>query len=183
MTARVQQWAPMIEDIREDLGITPAEIPTDVMLALIHVESAGDPQARRKRSRYYGLLQIATPYLYDALDFAGEERRHARTLMGDGAESIKATMRYMQRYSHHHEWSPDRIACAHKGGAGTIREIGKRVRLGMPIDDAVSEVAEITDSKGDLVYVDCRAYLERFRDARRRYLTHIRSDHGASGES
>jgi len=183
MTARVQQWAPMIEDIREDLGITPHDIPTDVILALIHVESAGDPQARRDGSRYYGLLQIATPYLYDALDYAGEPRRHAGTLMGDGAASIRATMRYMQRYAHHHGWSPDRMACAHKGGAGTVREIGKRVRAGMPLDDAVREVAEIVDGDGDHPYVDCAAYLERFRTARTRYLTHIRSDHGTSEET
>lgn len=171
MTERVERYRSLIEQIREDVGATPAEIPTDVILALIHVESAGDPHARRPRSRFYGLLQIATPYLYDALDYAGEPRRHARTLMGEAGESIRNTMRYMQRYAHHHEWDPERMACAHKGGAGTVKKIGQYVRRGLSVDDAMRKTYE------DDGLVDCRAYLERFRDARPRYIHRVRSDH------
>lgn len=172
MTERVEQYRPMVEDVREDVGLTPEQVPTDVILALIHVESAGDAHAHRKRSRYYGLLQIATPYLYDALDYAGEPRRHARTLMGDPWESIRNTLRYMARYEARHGWNPDLMAAIHKSGAGSAKAIMSHIRQGMPVDEAIETAAREKGVPNALEYVN------RFRRARARYIGTVSSHHG-----
>lgn len=96
------------------------------LLALIHVESLGNPNAYRPGSRYFGLLQIADPYLQDAIEFSkGNQNLKARDLAGNAQLSIWATVAYMNRYQRFHNWNPRLIAIAHKGGAGTLRRFSE----------------------------------------------------------
>lgn len=133
------------------------------LLALIHVESHGDPEARRDGSAYHGLLQIAQPYLDDALDYTGEPGRDVGDLMGDGEASIRATVAYLCRYSRFHQWHPTLVAVAHKAGAGTLATTAENVESGMPLSDAVDAAADhhSVPRVGE--------YLRRFERARQVY--------------
>lgn len=96
------------------------------LLALIHVESLGNPSAYRPGSKFFGLLQIADPYLQDAQDFSKENQNlKAKDLAGDASLSVWATVAYMTRYQRFHQWNPTLIAIAHKGGAGTVRRFSE----------------------------------------------------------
>lgn len=93
------------------------------VLALIHVESTGNPYARRPRSRFYGLLQISDVYAKDAFEFIGKKPKPASSLIGDGEQSLQVFKWYMTRYEHIHKWDDEKIAVLHKAGPTGLRRI------------------------------------------------------------
>lgn len=116
--------------------IVPNLKPNEV-LALIHVESTGDPYAQRARSRYYGLLQISRPYLKDALDYAGKSGWSISSLRGNGRRSLIVFNWYMKRYDSLHDWDPNKVALLHKMGPSDFRKALRKAGRGLGFSDAV----------------------------------------------
>lgn len=126
---RVSRWAEEVGRQRSALGLTAAQLPTPVVLSLIHMESAGDPHVHRPRSQYHGLLQMGRPA---GLDVGLEDRGIGTTaeLSGDGARAIELHMRYLIRYQSRHDWVPWRVAALWKGGPGTAQTLAQQLDAG-----------------------------------------------------
>lgn len=58
MSENVTRWADEARIARERAGLSADELPLSVILAIVHVESGGNPKARRPDSQYYGLTQV-----------------------------------------------------------------------------------------------------------------------------
>lgn len=136
------------------------------MLAIIHIESTGDPYAKRHGSQYYGLLQVSDAYMQDALEYAGKEIVRAEVLHGDGAKSLRVFRWYMHRYSHLHEWKPELVALIHKCGPGGLAEILEGVENGLTMEESI----KLNDTPGAL------DYLKKFRRYRVLYGNSISSE-------
>lgn len=143
----VKAWAPVVDNLADTLD-------PYVVLSLIHVESTGNPNARRFGSRYYGLLQISDLYIHDALDFAGIPRQPASSLMGDGQKSIRVFVWYMERYEFLHGWEPEKVATLHKVGPTAFQRIQRR----MDKEGITFQASVCRDSTPNV----CR-YLNRYR--------------------
>lgn len=143
----VLAWEPSVVNLVDTLD-------PSVVLSLIHIESTGNPAARRAGSRYYGLLQISDMYIYDALDVVGSPREPASTLRGEGVESIRVFVWYMTRYEFLHNWEPEKVVVLHKVGPTAFQRIQRRMaREGVNFSDSVCR-----DSTPNA----CE-YLERYR--------------------
>lgn len=150
----IQKVLDHLPTIQKVTGNDPSENAT--YLALIHIESSGDPFAVSKSGSFHGLLQIGVGYLQDATDFAKKKRFHPRELVGDAERSIWAVMQYMGRYQQWHKWEPDLMALAHKAGAGTVRSVAEGRKT----------IDQITDW-------NTPEYLRRFRRAYQAYLIEL----------
>lgn len=162
VSKRVLSWADTVHEQLERFGLGDQVHVVDV-LALIHVESGGDPFAHRAGSQFRGLLQIGRPYLTDALQWLGQEPRDQSTLHGDGAASIAATLAYLCRYAPYHLWDPTLIAVIHKGGPRTCRSIRDEEQAGGYLHAAIDQ-AEVS-----IPIPALREYVRRFRCARAVY--------------
>ncbi|MFW5966313.1 MAG: hypothetical protein ACOCV2_02290 [Persicimonas sp.] len=166
----VARWLPKICTVRESLCLSPLSYRADTLLALIDVESAGDPHAHRDGSQFWGLLQIADAYAQDACDYLGIDPIPAAELDGDGEQSIRLTLGYMESYSDLHRYAPSRIAALHKGGAGTAAQVREELRDGSSLNRALEHVEEqYTDNNGRPYAPNLTEYVERFRQARKRW--------------
>ena len=58
MSDQVARWRAQAEHARAQAGLSEQEVPTAALLAIIHVESLGQPDARREGSQYHGLTQV-----------------------------------------------------------------------------------------------------------------------------
>lgn len=58
MSDQVARWRAQAEHARAQAGLSEQEVPIAALLAIIHVESLGQPDARREGSQYYGLTQV-----------------------------------------------------------------------------------------------------------------------------
>lgn len=153
ISMQVLTWAPSLEIVEE--------LETYEMLALVHMESTGDPEARRTESRYHGLLQISDLYMEDALDYANEPIQPASTLIGEGARSIQIFYWFMQRYSSMHNWEPEKVAVIHKTGPTEFQRILSRQRQGQTFDEAVCS----SPMEGACEYLNrFRTYRSLYRD-------------------
>lgn len=113
-------WLPYIRQIRNDLGMTPETLSDATVLALIEIESRGDPKAHRANSQYWGLLQIGTD---NGATFGLLPSTMAgMTDIDAGVTSIRHFMRYASLNKSSHEWVPEMVALMWKGGAGTVRK-------------------------------------------------------------
>lgn len=125
----VTRWTAEVEQQRAARNLTATQLPTAVVLALIHVESAGDPSAHRPRSQFHGLLQMGRPA---GLDVGLPDRgvRTSETLHGNGPLAIELHLRYLIRYQSRHEWVPWRVAALWKGGPGTAATLAAQLAAG-----------------------------------------------------
>jgi hypothetical protein len=129
-----------------------------VILALIDVESAGDPEAHRKGSQFYGLLQMGK---MAGLDVGIQSTAVLSGEDGDpeSEDDIEAFLRLCERYSDRHGYHPYRIAALWKGGAGTAKTIGALLAEGETFEFALA-AAELRHKIPNL-----REYVLRFRKA------------------
>jgi hypothetical protein len=58
MSDQVARWRAQAEHARAQAGLSEQEVPTEALLAIIHVESLGQPDAHREGAQYYGLTQV-----------------------------------------------------------------------------------------------------------------------------
>lgn len=160
----VADWTHDIQTIRLLSGITSEEIPTDVVLAFIAVESNGDPHARRPGSQYHGLLQMGRGAAADV------GLPSPSVLDGDGQAAIKAFLDYQRRYVKYHDWAPARMAICWKGGPGTCKAVNRRLRAGDSLREAVTWAEKYTlDDDDDIEVPNVNKYLDRFKAARNKY--------------
>lgn len=118
----VKRWQPVIQRVRaDDVNLSPQQYPDWVVLALIDIESDGDPSARREGSQYYGLLQIGE-------DNAADVGATNSDFDGDGRASIRAFFLYQERYRDFHSYDPELIALLWKAGPGTVEDYRRLLR-------------------------------------------------------
>lgn len=113
--SNVGQWRSVIREERAALGLTEEEYPDETLLAIIHIESSGDPYARRTNddgelSQFVGLMQVGKKNAADVDD------RQNTDFMGEGRLSIEHYLRYQERYRSRHGGDPQKQAMLWKGG-------------------------------------------------------------------
>ena len=126
---KVERWTDTVAFVQNDVGV---RIPTPIVLAIIQVESEGNPKAHRPGSQFYGLTQVGRD--------VAKETGTDRMVMGLGGvpgarEAIRAFYRWAHRYHRLHLWDPDRMALGWKGGVGTLKSYNALVRAGTPPDE------------------------------------------------
>jgi len=109
----------------------------NVVLALIAVESGGDPKAHRLLSQFHGLLQMGRGAGIDA-GFADKGRHTTAVLNGNGALAIEKWHEYVERYRARHRDEPARIALLWKGGPGYLKTVNENHDAGAIWGDALN---------------------------------------------
>jgi hypothetical protein len=144
---------------RGDVEIQAPRIRPAIVLALIHVESAGDEFAQRPGSQFNGLLQMGKAAGVD-VGFRDVGKPTTSKLKGDGPAAIRAFAAYVSRYeSFFGDDSPEWVALLWKGGPGYAKKVKALVGSGMvSFDDAVAMI-------GDELGFSATEYIERFRAA------------------
>jgi hypothetical protein len=118
----VWAWREVIVCVLRDLGLE-GRYDVDDILALIHVESAGDPYARRRNSKYFGLTQCYQGYVDEACKQAQIPTFEASALHGDGYLAIWTMLNVFERYAYLHQHHGLRYAILHKGGPGCLNKL------------------------------------------------------------
>lgn len=160
VTQDVTRWLDTIHDVREEMELYSSKYPDAVVMAFMHIESHGDPWARRDGSAFHGILQIARPYMMDGL---GADIVHPKLLMGDVALSLRVFFGYMERYHARHDYHPSLMAVAHKGGAGTVKTAHALYMSGVPLTNAIAQAEEKHDIH------NLQEYVRRFCAALQNY--------------
>lgn len=126
---RVAQWADEVRESLDEHGLGDVAGLEGVILTLIHIESGGNPSARKRHvvSEYYGLLQMGRLAGID-VGFADRGRRTTSALHGNGAMAIQKCAEYLARYRGRWDYSSEvplveRVAACWKGGPGTARRL------------------------------------------------------------
>lgn len=161
MSANVWKWQETIEIALEGVDIDGLTVP--VVLSLIHVESRGNPRARRVGSQFCGLLQMGR---MAGIDVGMEDDGNDTTkpLLDNPIASIVAFVAYVERYRARLVDGNNRdrsIATLWKGGPGTANYI-----------------KQLTENEHDLTFGECvsaaqaakripnlREYLRRYDEA------------------
>jgi hypothetical protein len=112
---KVARWSELAAQAAADSDV---DVPVSVMLAIVQVESEGNPKARRPGAQYAGLTQVGRD--------VAEETATSRELMWAGGEAgareaLVAFARWVRRYAHLHGYDPTLIAIGWKGGPGTLK--------------------------------------------------------------
>lgn len=153
-----------IDHARARAGLSGAKVSYPMLLAFIHVESAGNPAARKIHvdSEFYGLLQMGRMAGLD-VGFDDRGKRTSAMLHGDADMAIDAFLAYQKRYEDRHDWQPTRMAVVWKGGPGTAKTFNALRAAGVPFDSALAQ-AEERHSIHNL-----QEYLRRYREALQEY--------------
>lgn len=93
----VADWSDEILEALEETEISRDHYDPAIVLALIDVESKGDPWAHRPGSQFYGMLQMGKLAGLDVGLFP-KGRKTTDVLHGRGEESIKLFLLYFERY-------------------------------------------------------------------------------------
>jgi len=143
-----------------DAEIHAPDIDPAVVLSIIHVESAGDPTAKRPGSQFHGLMQMGRAAGID-VGYRDMGKDTTRNLHGDGPAAIRAFAAYLSRYKEHAGDTPEGVALVWKGGPGYAKKVRALVASGMmPFDEAVEAI-------GDELGFSATEYIRRFRAALR----------------
>ena len=159
---RVSRWIPAINRARQAVGVSAEQYPDDVIMAFIATESNGNASARRNTksgvpSQFNGLLQIGR----DNAAFLG--RTNTEFLGSEsfdesaGQDSIEHFLRVQERSASVHDYDPDRLAIAWKGGQGTTRRFNSLQAAGASEEDLIAFLDKRWGTDG---------YVEEFRRAR-----------------
>ncbi len=108
-------------------GSQPIKINSDLIRAMIMVESGGDDRAvgdKNLQHKAYGCLQIRQPFVDDVNEIKGTKHR-AQECLGDRELSLWLFHRYMERYATRkrlgREPTSQDIARIHNGGPNGYR--------------------------------------------------------------
>lgn len=104
------------------------------LVALIDVESDGDPNAVNPNGKYFGLLQMGAARAEEV----GIE--DPRELLGDPDLAVLAWYESMQQAARWHQWIPALMALSWKGGNGTLRKFLRMVGEGTAASVALETV-------------------------------------------
>lgn len=129
----------LIQNVRNELGISATIYPDDLVLAFIHVESAGSEEFYNRKTpiykngkkigekpaQFYGMFQIGRTNAADIKD-NGVPRKN--TDMMDDRKAAIHFFQYMEKYrkgADRHNGDFDKMAILWKAGPGTLRNYNK----------------------------------------------------------
>jgi hypothetical protein len=158
----VTDLLPVLQKVRESLGLSASRYPDSVVLAFVHYESKGDLNAVSPSGRHFGILQCMDAYVEDASVYAKKPKFPARTLLGDAEKSFWVFFNYMERYQSVHLYSPTMMAVLHKGGIGTATRVQKS---SLPLEEAIAHVEKtFVNAKGNPFAPNLLKYVRDYRD-------------------
>ena len=157
----------MTSKVEQHIGLAEKYMPEDpaIMLALIEVESGGDPAARdpaRPQSQFYGMLQMGRAAGMD-VGFKNEGRLTTRSLHGNAEKAAKCFAAYMKRYAKYHHYNPEGIAVCWKGGPGTCKWVTSQDDWEGEWGSAEEDLLEHAENKYNVARLP--EYVRRFREA------------------
>lgn len=150
VTQDVLEHVQDIQEARKLLRLSEADHPTDLYLAIMHIESHGE-ELPDETDRYRYWFQIGQAYLDDARGWAQRHRPEQAAMMPSDFEDLydagpmvnaMVVMCYMQRYRDYHAFDPYRMAGMHKGGVGSAKQVTRKMRQGMSARDAQRWVSQ-----------------------------------------
>lgn len=178
MSSDVTRWSAAALRARDAAGLDADELPLSVILAIIDVESDGDPTAHRLNAQFYGLTQVGALAAIDGglipepPERTSAWRRVAAAPALDPDLALLAFCRCVKRYlsrTHYDGVSIlEGVAVMWKGGAGTARKVRDDVRGGADLESAM-HAREVAD-KNPIPRL--REYVRRARVAHELY-THL----------
>lgn len=123
--SNVARWRPTIRQVREELGLSEGVYSDEAILAVIHVESRGNPNARRTNkdgelSQFVGLMQIGEANAKESFRGVDTTGTTNVSFQGDGEASIRHFLRYADKFKALHDNDPEKVAILWKGGPGTL---------------------------------------------------------------
>jgi hypothetical protein len=162
---------PLVQKVRDELGLPANRYPDALVLSFIHYESKGDVQAVSPSGRHFGILQCMDAYVVDACSFGKRTPFPSRELLGDPERSIWVFFQYMERYKSVHQYSPTMMAVLHKGGVGTAQRVqGSK----LPLDEAIIQVEKTYLSpKGNPYAPNLHKYVSDFRGVFTNYVAWV----------
>jgi hypothetical protein len=145
-----------------DVEIEVKNVPPAVVLALIHVESSGDPFARKSsKSQFFGLLQAGRGVGID-VGMRDLGVNTTKNLHGNGPLALRTFSALVNRYESvtllNGKQDPKRVALLWKAGVGFTGDVNALCKTGVPWDEAIDMVA-------DLKGFSPKEYLEWFHNA------------------
>lgn len=139
----VKGWLPLIRRVRQDLGLTEEQYSDDTVMALIQIESGGDPYKHRDNSQFYGLLQIGTD------NGAEADLIPSSLLQETPARAAEIAIRHFfyvsEKYRKRHEYDPKKVAIGWKAGYGSVNRYNALEDGGA----SETELVEFLDSRWD----------------------------------
>lgn len=148
-TSKVSQWEDEVEIAIDAARVQLDQIGRDeligCMLAIVHVESGGDPALHRLGSQFYGLTQVGRAAGIDA-GLPDKGRATAKVLHGDGQAALNALAKIIRRYSAYITDEAS-IAVMWKGGAGTAKRVHDMRKRGISLHDACRAIEQHEDSR------------------------------------
>lgn len=121
--SNVARWRPTIRRVRSELGLSEEVYSDELVLAIIHTESSGNPSARRtdkngNPAQYVGLLQVGES---NAQEFNRRDQvNRSNEDFYDPELSIRHFLRYADLYDNRHQNDPTKIAILWKAGPGAL---------------------------------------------------------------
>lgn len=126
MSYLVKRHLPLVQRLIHEAKLQDKVMPSTV-LSLIHVESLGDPSARRtnpngKLSEYCGLLQIGHALAKDFTYFNED-------FLGNAELSIKVLLQWINQYNKISNYEDELIFIGWKAGVGSMKTyVSKRLQ-------------------------------------------------------
>ena len=147
MSDQVSRWRAHAERARAQAGLSEQEVPIAALLAIIHVESLGDPKAHREGAQYYGLTQVGWAAGIDGgiiEEPPARTRRWKKTAAKvalDPDLALLALCRCIARYKSRVLYAGvtpiEGIAIMWKAGAGSSRVVQADLRAGKTLEQAL----------------------------------------------
>lgn len=155
------EYNPKVGNWLNYAEILVPEVPGEIVLALIAVESAGNPSAHRDNSQFYGLMQMGRMAGID-VGFRDLGNRTTAHLDGDGEAALKAYAAYVSRFKQRVDAEhPETYAILWKGGPGFVKHYNRFRDGGESVERAIISTTEYFQELG--VYVPrVQKYVDRF---------------------
>lgn len=159
----VGRWRDTVRKVRARLGYSESVYSDVSVLAIIHLESGGNPSARRtnpngKLSQFVGLMQIGEA---NAADFG----RKNTDFMGNGDLAIQHFLQIQNKYRGAHQGNPVKQALLWKGGIGMLRSYNRLEAQGasqQELDAYITNYPNTVNKKGETVRWKIDEYVSRF---------------------
>lgn len=130
-----------------DVEILVPNVPADVVLALIHVESSGDPGARKSdKSQFYGLLQAGRAVGID-VGMRDLGVKTTANLHNNPQAALRTFSALVSRYESVTKvdgvMDPKRVALLWKAGVGFTKDVNALCSTGVEWDEAIAMVSDL----------------------------------------
>jgi hypothetical protein len=144
----VSRWENELQQARNELGLSEEKYPDHLLLSILHIESNGQPDARRTNddgelSKFCGPFQIGPANAAETgnqnTDFLGEDNSDGQAVV----DSAKHFMAVQERYADTHQYNEEMMALTWKAGSGTASTVRDKMENGA----SGEEIVRYMDSK------------------------------------